>query len=50
MPARQVPRRRAVPGALAASQCVEVDRLVIDGDTIAEVPRTTSQEISRYKA
>ena len=25
-------------------------RLVIDGDTIAEVPRTTSQEISRYKA
>jgi len=25
-------------------------RLVIDGDPIAEVPRTTSQEISRYKA
>jgi hypothetical protein len=25
-------------------------RLVIDGDTIAEVPRITSQEISRYKA
>jgi hypothetical protein len=25
-------------------------RLVIDGDTIAEVPRTTSQEVSRYKA
>jgi hypothetical protein len=25
-------------------------RLTIDGDTIAEVPRTTSQEISRYKA
>jgi hypothetical protein len=25
-------------------------RLVIDGDTIAEVPRTTSREIDRYKA
>jgi len=25
-------------------------RLVIGGDTIAEVPRTTSREISRYKA
>jgi hypothetical protein len=25
-------------------------RLVIDGDTIAEVPRTTSHEIGRYKA
>ena len=25
-------------------------RLVIVGDTIAEVPRTTSREISRYKA
>jgi transposase InsO family protein len=25
-------------------------RLVIDGDTVAEVPRTTSREIDRYKA
>jgi transposase InsO family protein len=25
-------------------------RLIIDGDTIAEVPRTTSREIDRYKA
>jgi hypothetical protein len=25
-------------------------RLVIDGDTVAEVPRATSREIDRYKA
>jgi hypothetical protein len=25
-------------------------RLVIDGDTVAVVPRTTSREIDRYKA
>ena len=38
-------------GKIAAVVCEKDSfRLVIDGDTIAEVPRTTSHEIGRYKA
>jgi hypothetical protein len=39
------------PGTLAASRCVEVDRLVNSGGImLAAVPRHSKAEISRFKA
>ena len=52
----QVARQRIQVGMTHAGKIVTVHcennsfRLVIDGDTIREVPRITSQEIDRYKA
>ena len=52
----QVARQRIQVGMAHAGKIVTVVtetnsfRLVIDGDTVAVVPRTTSREINRYKA
>jgi hypothetical protein len=52
----QVARQRIQVGMTHAGQIVTVAtetnsfRLVIDGETVGVVPRTTSHEISRYKA
>jgi hypothetical protein len=52
----QVARQRIHVGMTHAGKIVTVIpennafRLVIDGETVAEVPRTTSYEIDRYKA
>ena len=52
----QVARQRIQVGMTHAGKIVTVVtetnsfRLVIDGDTVATVPRTTSREINRYKA
>jgi hypothetical protein len=52
----QVTRQRIHAGMAHAGKIVTVVlennsfRLVIDGETIAVVPRTTSREIDRYKA
>jgi hypothetical protein len=52
----QVARQRITVGMTHAGKIVTVIcennsfRLVIDGETVGVVPRTTSYEISRYKA
>ena len=52
----QVARQRIQVGMTHAGKIVTVVtennsfRLVIDGDTVATVPRTTSRQIGRYKA
>jgi hypothetical protein len=52
----QVARQRIHVGMTHAGKIVTVItennsyRLVIDGDTVHSVPRTTSREIDRYKA
>jgi hypothetical protein len=52
----QVARQRIQAGMTHAGKIVTVItdtnsfRLLIDGDTVATVPRTTSREINRYKA
>jgi hypothetical protein len=51
-----VARQKIHPGMIHAGKTVTVIcentsfRLVIDGDTITVVPRTTSSEVHRYKA
>ena len=52
----QVARQKIQVGMTHAGKIVTVHagndsfRLVIDGETVAVVPRTTSREIHRYKA